>query len=45
LLPPSTPVSLHIEYFGGSGEERVNQTFEAMKADLATLEKWLPADR
>jgi len=45
LLPPTTPVSLHIEYIGGSGEERVNKTFEAMKADLATLEKWLPADR
>jgi len=42
LLPAGTPVSLHVEYIGGSGEERVKKTFEAMKADLATLEKWLP---
>lgn len=43
LLPAGTPVSLHVEYIGGSGEERVRKTFEAMKQDLATLEKWLPA--
>lgn len=42
LLPADTPVSLHVEYVGGSGEERTKRTFEAMKADLATLEKWLP---
>lgn len=42
LLPAGTPVSLHVEYIGGSGEERVKKTFEAMKADLATLAKWLP---
>jgi sugar phosphate isomerase/epimerase len=42
LLPAGTPVSLHVEYIGGSGEERVGKTFEAMKQDLATLEKWLP---
>lgn len=42
LLPAGTPVSLHIEYVGGSGEERTRKTFEAMKADLATLAKWLP---
>ncbi len=43
LLPAGTPVSLHVEYVGGSGEERVAKTFAAMKADLATLEKWLPS--
>jgi sugar phosphate isomerase/epimerase len=42
LLPAGTPVSLHVEYVGGSGEERVKKTFEAMGADLATLAKWLP---
>ncbi len=42
LLPAGTPVSLHVEYIGGSGEERTRETFAAMKADLATLEKWLP---
>ena len=42
LLPAGTPVSLHVEYVSGSGEERVAKTFEAMKADLATLAKWLP---
>jgi sugar phosphate isomerase/epimerase len=42
LLPAGTAVSLHVEYIGGSGEERTRKTFEAMKADLATLEKWLP---
>lgn len=42
LLPAGTPMSLHVEYVGGAGEERMKKTFEAMKADLATLEKWLP---
>jgi sugar phosphate isomerase/epimerase len=43
VLPQDTPFSLHIEYIGGSGDERVNGTLEAMKQDLATLAKWLPA--
>lgn len=42
LLPAGTPVSLHVEYIGGSGEERVARTLEGMRKDLATLEKWLP---
>lgn len=41
LLPAGTPVSLHVEYIGGGGD-RVAKTFAAMKADLATLAKWLP---
>ena len=43
LLPPDLPFSLHIEYIGGSGDERVKGTLQAMKNDLATLAKWLPA--
>jgi sugar phosphate isomerase/epimerase len=43
LLPAGTPVSLHVEYVGGTGEERIQKTFEAMQADLAMLAKWLPA--
>jgi sugar phosphate isomerase/epimerase len=42
LLPAATPVSLHIEYIGGNGEARTERIFEAMKKDLATLDKWLP---
>ncbi len=42
LLPAQTPVSLHVEYIGGSGEERVAKTLEAMQVDLRTLAKWLP---
>jgi len=40
LLPPTTPVSLHIEYVGGTGDARVRATLDAMKADLATLDDW-----
>lgn len=43
LLSAGTPVSLHVEYIGGTGAERAEKTFEAMKKDLATLEKWLPS--
>lgn len=43
ILPANTPFSLHIEYVGGGGEERVAKTLEAMKQDLATLDNWLPA--
>jgi sugar phosphate isomerase/epimerase len=41
LLPATTPISLHVEYIGGSGEERVKRTLEAMAADLKTLQGWL----
>jgi sugar phosphate isomerase/epimerase len=41
LLPAGTPISLHVEYIGGSGEERVAKTLEGMRKDLATLEKWV----
>jgi len=44
LLPPGTPVSLHVEYIGDSGEVRVAKTLEAMKSDLVTLATWLPAE-
>ncbi len=43
LLPAGTPVSLHIEYADGSGEERIVKTLEAMKRDLATLDGWFAA--
>lgn len=42
-LPPATPVSIHIEYVQGAGEEKIKRTLEAMRNDLATLEKWLPS--
>ena len=40
LLPPTTPISLHIEYIGGTGDDRVRGTLEAMRTDLATLDRW-----
>jgi sugar phosphate isomerase/epimerase len=40
LLPPTTPISLHIEYIGGTGEDRVRGTLAAMRSDLATLDVW-----
>lgn len=40
LLPAGTPVSLHVEYVPGGGE-RTAKTLAAMKADLATLDRWL----
>jgi sugar phosphate isomerase/epimerase len=40
LLPANTPISLHIEYIGGKPPERDEKTFAAMKADLATLDRW-----
>jgi sugar phosphate isomerase/epimerase len=43
LLPPDLPFSLHIEYVRGRGDERIDGTLQAMKSDLATLAKWLPA--
>jgi sugar phosphate isomerase/epimerase len=42
LFPPSTPVSLHVEYLGGPEETRSERTLTAMRADLATLATWLP---
>lgn len=43
LLPPGTPVSIHVEYTGGTGDERVERTLAAMRNDLETLESWLTA--
>ena len=41
LLPEGIPISLHVEYIGGQGEERLRGTLEAMTTDLATLRGWL----
>ncbi|QJE98699.1 sugar phosphate isomerase/epimerase family protein [Luteolibacter luteus] len=40
ILPPNTPISLHVEYIP-DGKDRTERTLEAMKKDFATLDKWL----
>jgi sugar phosphate isomerase/epimerase len=42
LLPPGTPISLHVEYIPGNTADRDAATLAGMKNDLATLNKWLP---
>lgn len=39
VLPPNTPISLHVEYISDA-RDRTERTLEAMEADLATLDKW-----
>lgn len=41
LLPEEVPVSLHVEYVGGGGEDRVRATLKAMAEDLQTLRGWM----
>lgn len=39
VLPPHIPISLHVEYIS-PGEDQNTRTFDAMKKDFATLDKW-----
>lgn len=40
ILPPNTPISLHVEYIT-DGQDRTERILEAMEKDFATLDKWL----
>ena len=39
ILPPNTPISLHVEYISGD-QDKTGRTLEAMKTDFATLDRW-----